>query len=271
MSNAPAAAKAKPGKDPALVHRKPLKTRLKENWQLYLLLLIPVIITIVYKYGPMYGIQIAFRDFKASRGIWGSEWVGLEWFQRFFSSPNCGRMIVNTVLISLYSLLWSFPVPIILALALNQLRFHKLKRVVQTVLYAPHFISTMIICGMLRIFLSPSGGLINLLLGGAIHFVGEERISQVLLSGSVFQPFVAALIGFIPNCASSVILTELYLAGSLSFGAAVAGLCTGAGVGLAVLWKANRHPKENLLLMVLLYGSAVCTGLLSQAVLWMVG
>ena len=113
--------------------------------------------------------------------------------------------------------------------------------------------------------------LINLLLGGAIHFVGEERISQVLLSGSVFQPFVAALIGFIPNCASSVILTELYLAGSLSFGAAVAGLCTGAGVGLAVLWKANRHPKENLLLMVLLYGSAVCTGLLSQAVLWMVG
>lgn len=113
--------------------------------------------------------------------------------------------------------------------------------------------------------------LINLLLGGAIHFVGEERISQVLLSGSVFQPFVAALIGFIPNCASSVILTELYLAGSLSFGAAVAGLCTGAGVGLAVLWKANRHPKENLMLMVLLYGSAVCTGLLSQAVLWMVG
>ena len=87
MSNAPAAAKAKPGKDPALVHRKPLKTRLKENWQLYLLLLIPVIITIVYKYGPMYGIQIAFRDFKASRGIWGSEWVGLEWFERFFSSP----------------------------------------------------------------------------------------------------------------------------------------------------------------------------------------
>ena len=153
MSNAPAAAKAKPGKAPAPAHRKPLKLRLKENWQLYLLLLIPVVITIVYKYGPMYGIQIAFRDFKASRGIWGSEWVGFEWFERFFSSPNCGRMIVNTVLISLYSLLWSFPVPIILALALNQLRFHKLKRVVQTVLYAPHFISTMIICGMLRIFL----------------------------------------------------------------------------------------------------------------------
>ena len=184
MSNAPAAAKEKPGKDPALVHRKPLKTRLKENWQLYLLLLIPVIITIVYKYGPMYGIRIAFRDFKASRGIWGSEWVGLEWFERFFSSPNCGRMIVNTVLISLYSLLWSFPVPIILALALNQLRFHKLKRVVQTVLYAPHFISTMIICGMLRIFLSPSGGLINLIFGTSIDFLNQSSMFRTIYIAS---------------------------------------------------------------------------------------
>ena len=184
MSNAPAAAKAKPGKAPAPAHRKPLKLRLKENWQLYLLLLIPVVITIVYKYGPMYGIQIAFRDFKASRGIWGSEWVGFEWFERFFSSPNCGRMIVNTVLISLYSLLWSFPVPIILALALNQLRFHKLKRVVQTVLYAPHFISTMIICGMLRIFLSPSGGLINLLLGTSIDFINQSSLFRTIYIAS---------------------------------------------------------------------------------------
>ena len=168
----------------APAHRKPLKQRLVENWQLYLLLLIPVVITIVYKYGPMYGIHIAFRDFTASRGIWGSEWVGFEWFERFFSSPNCGRMIVNTVLISLYSLLWSFPVPIILALALNQLRFHKLKRVVQTVLYAPHFISTMIICGMLRIFLSPSGGLINLLLGTSIDFINQSSMFRTIYIAS---------------------------------------------------------------------------------------
>ncbi|MCD8146988.1 MAG: sugar ABC transporter permease, partial [Clostridiales bacterium] len=93
----------------------PLSQRLAANWQLYLLLLIPVIITVIYKYIPMYGIQIAFRDYKASRGYLGSEWVGLEWFQRFFSSPNCVRMIRNTVLLSLYSLLWSFPVPIILS------------------------------------------------------------------------------------------------------------------------------------------------------------
>ncbi len=93
-------------------------------------------------------------------------------------------MIVNTVLISLYSLLWSFPVPIILALALNQLRFHKLKRVVQTVLYAPHFISTMIICGMLRIFLSPSGGLINLLLGTSIDFINQSPMFRTIYIAS---------------------------------------------------------------------------------------
>ena len=166
------------------VRHKPLKQRLAENWQLYLLLLIPVIITIVYKYGPMYGIQIAFRDFKASRGITGSQWVGFEWFEEFFTSPNCWRMIKNTVLLSLYSLLWSFPVPIILALALNQLRFHKLKRVVQTVLYAPHFISTMIICGMLRIFLSPSGGLINLLLGTSIDFINQSSMFRTIYIAS---------------------------------------------------------------------------------------
>ena len=89
-------------------HQKTLSRRILDNWQLYLLLLIPVVLTIVYKYLPMYGIQIAFRDFKASRGYMGSEWVGLYWFKRFFSSPTCVRMIKNTILISLYSLLWSF-------------------------------------------------------------------------------------------------------------------------------------------------------------------
>ena len=106
---------------------------------------------------------------------------------------------------------------------------------------------------------------VNLVLGGAIHLVGEDRISQVLLSGSVFQPLVAGLIGFIPNCAASVILTELYLSGSLSFGAVVAGLCTGAGLGLAVLFKYNRHWKENLLLTAFLYVGAVATGLVCGA------
>lgn len=163
---------------------KSLKKRLIANWQMYLLLLIPFALTVVYKYIPMYGIQIAFRDYKASRGIAGSEWVGLEWFTRFFSSPNCIRMIKNTFLLSAYSLLWSFPVPIILSLCINQLRFNKLKRITQTVLYAPHFISTMVICGMIKIFLSPSGGLVNLILGTNADFLTESTAFRTIYIAS---------------------------------------------------------------------------------------
>lgn len=170
------------------VRGKPLGRRLRDNWQLYALLLIPVVLTLVYKYIPMYGIQIAFRDFKASRGYAGSEWVGLYWFKRFFSAPNCLRMIKNTVLLSLYTLLWTFPIPIILSLIINQLRFGKFKRVVQTVLYAPHFISIMVICGMIRIFLSPSGGLINLLLGSSIDFLTEaSAFRTIYIASAVWQ------------------------------------------------------------------------------------
>ena len=167
-----------------VIRQKPLKKRILDNWQLYAMLLIPVVVTIIYKYAPMYGIQIAFRDYKASQGMFGSEWVGLQWFERFFSSPNCIRMIKNTILLSLYGLLWSFPIPIILALMINQLRFHRFKRIVQTVLYAPHFISTVVVCGMIRIFLRPSGGLINLLLGTSIDFLTESSAFRTIYIAS---------------------------------------------------------------------------------------
>ena len=172
----PAAALARPGKT--------LGQRIMDNRQLYLLLLVPVVLTFVYKYIPMYGIQIAFRDFKASRGYLGSEWVGWYWFERFFSAPTFARMIWNTVLISLYSLLWSFPVPIILSLMINQLRSAKYKRVVQTVLYAPHFISVMVICGMIKIFLSPSGGLLNLILGTQVDFLTQSSAFRTIYVAS---------------------------------------------------------------------------------------
>lgn len=159
---------------------KPLKRRIIDNWQLYVMLLVPFVLTVIYKYIPMYGIQIAFRDYKASRGMWGSEWVGLEWFERFFTAPTCGRMIKNTIVLSFYSLLWGFPIPIILALMMNQLRFQRYKRITQTVLYAPHFISTMVICGMIRIFLSPSGGLINLIAGTSIDFLTEASAFRTI-------------------------------------------------------------------------------------------
>lgn len=167
---------------------KSLKMRILSNWQLYAMLLIPITLTIIYKYIPMYGIQIAFRDFKANHGMWGSEWVGLQWFKRFFSSPNCIRMIKNTILLSLYSLLWSFPIPIILALMINQLRFKHFKRIVQTILYAPHFISIMVVCGMIRIFLSPSGGLINLLAGTTIDFLSEaSAFRTIYIASGIWQ------------------------------------------------------------------------------------
>ena len=167
---------------------KTLGRRIAENWQLYLLLVIPVVITIIYKYIPMYGIQIAFRDYKPARGFFGSKWVGWQWFERFFTAPTFRRMIINTVKLSLYSLLWSFPVPIILALAINQLRFHKYKRVVQTVLYAPHFISIMVVCGMIRIFLSPYGGLINLLIGKQVDFMTlPEAFRTIYISSGIWQ------------------------------------------------------------------------------------
>ena len=174
----------KPAAQVLAPHKKSLSRRIMDNWQLYLLLLIPVVLTILYKYVPMYGIQIAFRDFKASRGYMGSEWVGLYWFRRFFSSPTCLRMIKNTILISLYSLLWTFPIPIVLSLIINQLRFQRYKRLVQTVLYAPHFISIMVVCGMLRIFLSPSGGLVNLIFGTSIDFLTESSAFRTIYIAS---------------------------------------------------------------------------------------
>ncbi len=164
--------------------KKSLGRRIMDNWQMYALLLIPVVLTFVYKYIPMYGIQIAFRDFSPSKGFAGSTWVGLKWFERFFNAPTCSRMIKNTILLSFYSLVWSFPIPIILSLIINQLRFQRYKRVVQTVLYAPHFISIMVVCGMIRIFLSPSGGLINLILGTSTDFLTEASAFRTIYVAS---------------------------------------------------------------------------------------
>lgn len=105
--------------------------------------------------------------------------------------------------------------------------------------------------------------IVNILLGAGIHYIGEDTISRWLLNGSVLQPFLTALIGFIPNCASSVILTELFLSGSLTFGSVVAGLATGAGLGLAVLFRINkRHMKQNFIIMGILYAVSVAAGLL---------
>jgi putative aldouronate transport system permease protein len=139
------------------------------DYQLYLLLLPAVVYILVFHYWPMYGVQIAFKDFRASLGIWGSEWVGFRHFVRFFQSPNFLQLIRNTLGLSVYSLVAGFPIPIILAILLNEVRSTALKKTVQTTIYAPHFISTVVMAGMIVMFLNHDKGIINhlvALLGG---------------------------------------------------------------------------------------------------------
>ena len=131
---------------------------IRRNWQLYLRFLLPaVVITVIFKYIPMGGVLIAFEDFNVIKGIFGSEWVGLSYFKRFLSSPDFMRYLMNTLKLSVYGLLWGFPVPIILALLLNQIRSTGIKKNIQLLIYAPNFISVIVLCGMIRMFLSPVG------------------------------------------------------------------------------------------------------------------
>lgn len=137
----------------------------KKNWQLYVFFLLPaLVITITFKYIPMGGLLIAFKDFNVIKGIFGSEWVGLEYFQRFLSSPDFMNYLLNTLKLSAFGLMWSFPIPIILALLLNQIKSTGIKKNIQLLIYAPNFVSVIVLCGMVRMFLSPVGP-INQMLG----------------------------------------------------------------------------------------------------------
>lgn len=136
---------------------------MKNNWQLYVLILPAVIYFLVFNYFPLYGIQIAFKDYKAVDGIAGSSWVGLEHFKTFFNAYYFKRLLSNTLLLNVYSLLWSFPVPLILAILLNQIKSPLRRRFIQTSIYIPYFISTVVLAGMLYIFLSPTSGIFNVI------------------------------------------------------------------------------------------------------------
>lgn len=130
---------------------------MRTNYILYLFLLPAIILTLVFHYVPMYGTVIAFKDFSPTKGIWGSDWVGLEHFTNFLQSPNFLSILMNTIKLSSFDLIIGFPIPVILALMLNQLKRAQVKKNVQLILYAPHFISVVVISGMLFIFLSPTG------------------------------------------------------------------------------------------------------------------
>lgn len=148
------------------------------NLDLYLFCLPGIIITTIFHYVPLYGLQIAFRNFSPRRGIWASPWVGMEHFTRFFESAWFETILGNTLTLSFYSLIAGFPIPIILALMLNSFRHKRYRKVIQTVTYAPHFISTVVMCGMLLLFLSPRVGIVNNFLGifgvEPINFMAEQ-------------------------------------------------------------------------------------------------
>ena len=137
----------------------------KKNWQLYVFFLLPgLLLTLIFKYGPMGGILIAFEDYNVIEGVLGSPWVGLDYFRRFLSSPDFMNYLMNTLKLSVFGLLWGFPIPIILALLLNQIRRTGIRKKIQLLIYAPNFISVIVLCGMVRMFLSPVGP-INSLFG----------------------------------------------------------------------------------------------------------
>lgn len=136
-----------------------LWTRFRRDWQLHLLILIPVIYCLIFYYWPMYGAQIAFRDYRARDGITGSDWVGLKWFRKFLTNYNFREVFSNTITLSLYSLIVSFVLSVTLALLLNTVRNEKFKKFTQSVTYIPHFISVVVIVSMISQIFNPASGL----------------------------------------------------------------------------------------------------------------
>ncbi|WNQ13105.1 ABC transporter permease subunit [Paenibacillus aurantius] len=181
------------------------------RYDLYLMLLLPIVWYLVFHYGPLYGLQIAFKNFSPAKGILASPWVGLEHFQRFVESYYFWRLLWNTVSINLFSLLFAFPIPILLALLINEIRSKTFSKIVQNVTYIPHFISVVVMVGMLMLFLSPRGGPVNSILqafGAApVRFLDSAAWFKTIFIGSnIWQNmgwqsiiYIAALSGVNPQ------------------------------------------------------------------------
>lgn len=180
---------------------------MRQNRTLYLLLLPAAAYIFIFSYMPMYGVQIAFKNFTIAKGVGGSPWAGLKWFDYFFSSPKCISIIWNTVILSLYALAAGFPVPILLALMLHNVPGSRFKRVTQTVAYLPHFISVVVVVTMLNCFTSVNSGFINTIIktlgGEPVFFMGKpEYFRHLYVWSGVWQEtgwssiiYLAALTG----------------------------------------------------------------------------
>ncbi|MBN2980439.1 MULTISPECIES: ABC transporter permease [Cohnella] len=169
-----------------------LPRSIRKNWDLYLLVLPVVVYFLLLKYLPMYGIQIAFKDFSAAKGIWGSPWVGFKHFERFFDNYQFWTLIRNTLEISIYQILVAFPMPILFALLVNEVRGKWFKKSVQAVAFMPHFLSTVVLVGIVMAFLSPSTGLVNqairLFGGEPVYFMTEPQLfKSIYVFSDVWQ------------------------------------------------------------------------------------
>lgn len=188
------------------------------HWQLYLIVAVPLIIIIIFSYGPMYGLQIAFQNFSPIKGFAESDWVGFQHFTDFISSHQFKRLILNTLGISFYTLIAGFPIPILLAVSLNECRNKFFKKTVQMVTYAPYFISTVVMTGVVLMFLSPHTGLVNnfirLFGGEAVDFMGKpEMFKSIYVWSGIWQSmgyssiiYLSALSGVDPSLREAAII-----------------------------------------------------------------
>ena len=160
----------------------------RQHWQLYVLFMLPAFaLTIIFRYVPMGGVLIAFMEYNPIRGLLGSEWVGFAHFKRFLSSPDFMRYLMNTLKLSVYGLLWGFPAPILLAFLLNRILSKSIKQKIQLVLYMPNFISVIVLCGIVRIMLAPTG-MINQLLGTSTNFMTmPSAFRTIYIASGIWQ------------------------------------------------------------------------------------
>ncbi len=200
---------------------KPVKRRKlgsTYNWQFWAIIALPVIYAFLFAYVPMGGIVMAFQKYSPRKGILGSEWVGFKYFEQFFTTPSSKKIIFNTLYLGIYSLLAGFPIPIILAVCLNEMRSKKYKKFIQMVTYAPYFISTVVMVGMMMRMMDLRTGLINNALGligiGPINFFGDVNIFPSLYVWSgIWQGagyssiiYIAALAGVSPELQEAAIV-----------------------------------------------------------------
>lgn len=198
--------------------RQQVLKKIKRNRQLYLIISVPIIFILIFSYGPMYGVQIAFKDFVATKGIWGSEWAGVKYFKQFLGSYQFSRLLKNTLGISVYSLIAGFPIPILLAIAINECPNRFMKKTVQFVSYMPHFISVVVMTSVVLMLISPRTGFINQVImamgGEAVDFIAKpEYFKSIYVWSGIWQSmgynsiiYLAALSGIDPALQEAAIV-----------------------------------------------------------------